>query len=293
MGLSPEPEGRTNGHGRKKTRRRRHEYPRTEQRRIGKPSAAQPAVRADASALRAPAPLNGALGSLESMTCWICGSPANSAEHFIKASDLRLMFGRISPNSPLFLHYEAGKGLPIHSAKSDKLKTSKVLCARCNDTRSAPFDEAWSKLFAYIFANWRRIKISRRLKLQGVFPGAVGHNALLFHLYFVKLFGCRIAHDKVRIDIRPFASSILNERAHPTLYLTFNCRTLPTKKARFAGPSEIHAMERDGELISASWYYTLDELDVQITWFAAAPLKNVPGAWHPTKGGKILAFRAR
>ena len=62
MGLSPEPEGRTNGHGRKKTRRRRHEYPRTEQRRIGKPSAAQPAVRADASALRAPAPLNGALG---------------------------------------------------------------------------------------------------------------------------------------------------------------------------------------------------------------------------------------
>ncbi len=62
MGLSPEPEGRTKGHGRKKTRRRRHEYPRTTQRRIGKPSAAQPAVRADASALRAPAPLNGAVG---------------------------------------------------------------------------------------------------------------------------------------------------------------------------------------------------------------------------------------
>ena len=61
-GLSPEPEGRTNGHGRKKTRRRRHEYPRTTQRRIGKPSAAQPAAGVDASALRAPAPLSGALG---------------------------------------------------------------------------------------------------------------------------------------------------------------------------------------------------------------------------------------
>ncbi len=61
-GLSAEPEGRTNGHGRKKTRRRRHEYPRTTQRRTGKPSAAQPAAGVDASALRAPAPLSGALG---------------------------------------------------------------------------------------------------------------------------------------------------------------------------------------------------------------------------------------
>ena len=42
------------------------------------------------------------------------------------------------------------------------------------------------------------------------------------HLYVVKLFGCMIVEGGVtQIDIGPFASSILNDRIHPNVYVAF------------------------------------------------------------------------
>ncbi|RMH11932.1 MAG: hypothetical protein D6698_15780 [Gammaproteobacteria bacterium] len=225
--------------------------------------------------------------------CWICGALADSREHLVKASDLRLFFGDVSPCKPLHLHHDNRRNIKIYSAKSNKLKTSKVICRRCNDTDTSNYDEAWSRLIRALHRDWQTIKITRRFKLQRAFPGTSSKQALNCHLFFVKLFGCRIVDEKMPIDVTPFAFSLRSATPHPTMFLTFNARNLPEKKLRYAGVSAVEGHERFGVCTMASWYYTLAELDVQVTWFNAPPVRNVPYAWHPSKSGKILKFRPR
>jgi hypothetical protein len=38
------------------------------------------------------------------MRCWICSDEADSAEHLIKASDLRALFGNVSQKNPIYFH---------------------------------------------------------------------------------------------------------------------------------------------------------------------------------------------
>jgi hypothetical protein len=241
------------------------------------------------------APVKTALGLITKiMKCWICGAEADSREHLIKASDMRAFFGRISPRTPVFLHSDKRRNIPVHSAKTNKIKTeNKVICRRCNDTETAIYDNAWSELLSYFHANWDLIKKSRRAKLHKAFPGNVKKRSLFFHLYFVKLFGCRIVDENMPIDISEFSKCVKEGIPHKTVYLTFNCRTLNSSKAFYAGPSEVHGNEYDGKCEMATWYYTLGELDIQISWFLKEPIRNVPKAWHPKNSGKIISFRQR
>ena len=228
------------------------------------------------------------------MKCWICGAEADSREHLIKASDMRTFFGNISAQTPVFLHTNKRRNIPLHSAKTNKIKTeNKVICCRCNDTETAAYDNAWSDLLNYLHANWNLIKTNRRIKLHKVFPGNVKKQALYFHLYFVKLFGCRIVDENMPIDISEFSKSVREGIPHKTVYLTFNYRTLNNSKAFYAGPSEVHAKEYNGKCEMATWYYTLGELDIQISWFNKEPMRNIPKAWNPERSGKIVSFRPR
>jgi hypothetical protein len=225
------------------------------------------------------------------MDCWICGESADSGEHRIKASDLRHYFGEISPRSPVFLHSDTHRNIPIHSSRSDKLKTSKVLCRRCNDTRTAAYDNAWDILRHELTQKWGVLKKTRRFKLQSAFPSAVSRQSINFHLFFVKLFGCRIADEKLPIELSEFSRSIMDDRPHPNVYLSFNMRNIPL--GVYLGVSEVHAKEYAGVCEAATWYYSFGELDVQVSWFREKPIKNIPYAWHPNTGGKIVRFRQR
>lgn len=222
--------------------------------------------------------------------CWICGANADSREHRVKASDIRRLFGEVTPDDPVFFHTDAHKNIRIHSAKSDKLKTSKVICRRCNDTNTAEYDHAWTELSHRMLNNWQNIKNTRRFKLQTAFPGMVRRQSTNFHLFFVKQFGCRIADENMPIDLSEFSRSLLEQRPHGSVYLTFNMRTLHDKHA---GLTEVHGIERNGECEAATWYYSLGELDVQVSWFKTRPLRNIPYAWHPERSGKIIKFRQR
>ena len=228
------------------------------------------------------------------MKCWICGAEADSREHLIKASDMRAFFGKILPRKPVFLHTDRRRNIPLHSAKANKLKTEhKVICRRCNDDQTAIYDDAWSELLAYCYSNWDTIKKNRREKLNNVFPGSVRKQSINFHLFFVKLFGCRIVDSNMPIDIGEFSKCVREGIPHRTVFLTFSYRTLNSSKAFYAGPSAVHAKKYGGICEMATWYYTLGELDVQISWFSREPIRNVRKAWHPDVGGKIIAFRDR
>lgn len=226
------------------------------------------------------------------MKCWICNSnEADSREHLIKASDMRLFYPGITPSTPAYMHTRNKNNIALHSAKTNKIKTNEqIICRRCNDTDTASHDDAWSELIQYIHNNWGMLVKRKKFSLSDVFPGNSNKKAVLFHLYFVKLFGCRIIDENIPIDIKKFSQAIQNNSPLEHFYLTFNYRSVNEK---FVGVSEIHAKDYSGSLEMATWYYTLGELDVQITWFKSKPLRNVPKAWNPNNRGKVIQFRNR
>ena len=113
------------------------------------------------------------------------------------------------------------------------------------------------------------------------------------HLFFVKWFGCRIVEDQMPIDVGPFALSLRERTAHPNVYLSFIKRHLSPNAVRFAGPGPVIGDDEAGRCTHASTYYSLGELDIQVTWFEFTPIRNVPFAWHPRETGKVIQFDER
>jgi hypothetical protein len=84
------------------------------------------------------------------MNCWICGAPgAETREHRTKASDLKDLFGKPTPQDPLYFHAcalpgsRARRKVRIGSLKSDALKYNHRICLKCNSSATQPYDFAW------------------------------------------------------------------------------------------------------------------------------------------------------
>ncbi|WP_372780160.1 hypothetical protein [Litorivivens sp.] len=229
--------------------------------------------------------------------CWICQlNEANSKEHLLKASDVRAVYGKVSPSEPIYFHNHRTRNIPVASAKTNRLKTKNVICRRCNDTVTQPFDRAWERFLAYTLKEWKAIRTTRRVKLHKAFPGSTRHNAILMHLFFVKLFGCRIQHEKLAIDLQPFRESIDAQRPHPQLFLIFTASSIHERGLPYSGVSEIHALTAgtNGTPLFATWYYSLSEFCIQVVWhhhlYDGGAL---PYQWHPSQKGKMVNVRAR
>lgn len=212
----------------------------------------------------------------------------------LKASDIRAFFGEVSERRPLYKHTQHKKNIKIKSAKSINLKTANfVICQKCNNDSTSAHDESWSALLRYMHENWEHIKKNGKVKLSKVFPGKSNKQAKNFHLFFVKHFGCRIVDENISIPIEMFSQAVKNNTPHPSLYLTFNARNLDKVERPLFEITEVHAKESNGLLVSATYYYTIGELDVQVTWFKQRPIRNVKKAWHPNCAGNIIKFRHR
>lgn len=228
------------------------------------------------------------------MNCWICGNIANSKEHLIKASDVRAFFGEVSEDRPLYKHTGKNKNHKIMSAKSINIKTKKtVICQRCNNQETSKHDEAWSELLRFIHDNLGHIKKNGKVKLSKVFPGKGKREARNFHLFFVKHFGCRIIDESIPIPIDLFSHSVKKNVPHPNLYLSFNTRSSGVKEPPYVGLSCVHKKWSGEKLVSATYEYTIGELDVQVTWFESKPIQNVRNSWHPNGRSNIITFRRR
>ena len=91
--------------------------------------------------------------------CWICGNIADSGEHRIKQSDMKILFGSNIKNE-LLLFTDEDKVIPLQSQNSKLLKT-KVLCKKCNNTETQPYDKAYEKFIQYIALNKEEIIYKR------------------------------------------------------------------------------------------------------------------------------------
>lgn len=222
------------------------------------------------------------------MNCWICGAHADSGEHRVKASDLKLLFPDVSQQKPIFTKDKDGNIIAVGSLKSNKLKWESRLCHACNTTRTQPHDRAWEKLSTYL----QTVKPSaKRIKLSNVFPGSSKTSMVKVHLFFTKLFGCLIAEHAIPIPLEPFSDAILEGKPHPHLLLGFGILASQTKNKAFITP--VQAMDLNNKTDKwtafANFHYMIRKVFVDIVYATdRALMEDVKDVYHATDTGKIL-----
>jgi hypothetical protein len=127
----------------------------------------------------------------QSGVCWWCGGVGDSREHKHKASVLRRMWGA----EGLSLGREGHDLHELRSWRSGAVKFGKVLCQKCNNERSQPFDEAYDVYEQFIQHNSARLSRSRVIDWRDVFGHDWEVQTRLLGCYAVKMFGCWIAND--------------------------------------------------------------------------------------------------
>jgi hypothetical protein len=220
--------------------------------------------------------------------CWICGAPATTGEHWIKASDLRSVFGTCSQLIPLYFHAPHKRNIPVGSIKADRLKFKGRICHRCNTTVTQPHDKAWEKLSSYLQKKIASDSKTVIIDLSKPFPGATKKELLNVHLYFVKLFGCHITEHSIPIDIAPFSKAILTNSAHGNVFLAFGNSVNVTNR-KIAGMTPIQAIEKNGSPVFAAWFYIVGNVAIEILF--AIDHRLIPrnlNAIHPSDPSKSL-----
>lgn len=222
------------------------------------------------------------------MRCWICGNPADSGEHLIKASDLRALFGNVTQKNPIYFHTKDRRNQPVGGIKSDKLKYRARICSKCNNERTQPHDRAWEKLSNYFRSRQPPIQKGTLIRLNRVFPGAARRSMLAVHLYFVKLFGCLIAEHSIPLDLSTFSDAILRELPHPKVHLAF-WAGLGDPSRKNVARSHVQTASLGGKIVYAGWFYGVDPVSVNVIYSEASEhRKGLVHSWHPATVGKCV-----
>jgi hypothetical protein len=222
--------------------------------------------------------------------CWICGNEAKTGEHLIKASDIRSYFGSLTKDKPVYCHTGVKKRKILQSADSIHVKSGALICNECNSSRTQEHDRAWETLSAYLQNNPDIMLGGKRFKLSKIFPGGTCRALLCIHLFFVKLFGCRIVEDNVPIDIEMFSNAIMNNKAHEHVYIGIGyLEAHETKKS--AGLTDIEARNINEKSEFATWFYNIGNIGVNIIYWPHKKTPKITGhTWHPDSTGKIFRF---
>ncbi len=224
--------------------------------------------------------------------CWICQQrPADSAEHRFKASDVRARLPWLSQGTPAYLQRDGrATNHPIGSAKAGKLKFKPTICAHCNDTATQPYDLAWERLSEYLHQQWRDIVRAGSFRLSRPFRGRQHIGAVNVHLFFVKLFGCKIVDDGVPIELARFRQSLRNRVPHPEVFLQIVNNPSIEESVLAAYDSEVHTMrDRGGQLDGATWLYQIAPVGVKVSWIrTGVPLELTGPYWHPSRLRKVV-----
>ena len=123
--------------------------------------------------------------------CWLCGDPADSAEHIFKARDLRRLFDRDGyARDDLPFHFDGKGHARVRSPKADRMKYQKSICATCNSNRTSGFDRAYDQLSDW-FAN-QQSNPAAQIDFRSVFGDDFMAGIDAFRRHCAKSLGCRL-----------------------------------------------------------------------------------------------------
>jgi len=223
--------------------------------------------------------------------CWICRKrPADTSEHRFKASDVRLKAPSVSQANPLFIQrFGRATNTKVGSARAKHLTFRPSICSWCNNTATQPSDLAWQRLSEYLHRHWPEIRRRRQFAMSTPFPGGSRVAALQVHLYFLKLFGCKIVEDKEPIDLTGFSEALRTAQPHPEVSILIADGTNDTQ-GFLAYDSGVYIMRnQQGEIHGAIWLYLIHPIAIKVGYIKAGQPLYLPGhPWHPSKPGKIV-----
>ena len=155
----------------------------------------------------------------EEILCWICGEKADSREHRIKRSDIKLILGEASQSKPIYVHDDKKRNRKVQSTNAKILKGEKDLCARCNNELTQPYDKAWERLSSYLKNNWGSIENKGSFRMSKVFPDGARLGMLGVHLFFAKILGCAIREGNASIDVSQLSDGIRLYTSVPNFWI--------------------------------------------------------------------------
>ncbi len=221
------------------------------------------------------------------MYCWICGEEGTTGEHLVKASDLKSYFGNVTTEDPVFFNKDS-RSWTMQSTNSKFVKSDAKICNSCNSNVTQPFDKDWEILSKYLQDNIKQLNSNKKIKLSNVFPGRKSEAMLNVHLYFCKLFGCRLASEDTPLDIEPFKDSINSVSSYDNLYIELGSWEPKNKNA---GITSIQAIEEAGEPVVVWWFYIVGKVAVYVSFCAKPEIKKlIKNCWHPDSLGKYVSF---
>lgn len=175
----------------------------------------------------------------------------------------------MSQQRPIYLQRDGrATNTKVGSAKATALTFSRSICAYCNNTLTQPYDLAWQHLSRYLHAHWAEIRRRRRFNVSSPFPGGTRAAALRVHLFFVKLFGCKIVEDCVPINLGAFSKALLECCPHPEIAI-FIADSIHHGQGILAYDSDVAIMSNQGELHGAMWMYRIDPVAVKVGYIKA------------------------
>lgn len=125
--------------------------------------------------------------------CWICGAPADSAEHRFKKSDLVRVYGRGSYDKEAApFHFRSGRLSRLQGPNSKLLKYAPDLCHQCNTTSTQVFDHAYEHFVSWVMDNEMDVTRRRFINFPEVFGAGWEDAQRNLYKYFAKSFGCRL-----------------------------------------------------------------------------------------------------
>jgi 5-methylcytosine-specific restriction endonuclease McrA len=158
--------------------------------------------------------------------CWWCGAVADSREHKHKKSDLIREFGSgpYLGDSAVVRGFD-GSLRQVQGPGANEVKFPRVLCARCNNARSQPFDLAYDILAAFVADHEDVILKARQFRFSDVY--GTGWRSAKDNLakYYVKHLGCRLVEAGVKVE-QPVLDYLSGQSADLTsLELRFEIRS--------------------------------------------------------------------
>lgn len=213
--------------------------------------------------------------------CWICGAAADSAEHMVKASDVRSIFGSVTHHTPVYRHSTGDANRLVRGVDVDALKFKRSICQQCNNARTQSHDRAWEVFGSAVRAIKPTLKKGDRIPVSRIFPGSVKASMLAMHLYCLKQLGCHAVENHIPLPLNHFALCIQSEVAHPWIRLIFV--SIPTGLSKYQiQVGDIKTLNRGGKTICAVWHYRVGTLGVFVSYAEPGhPRLTEDRGWHP------------
>ncbi|GAA3646754.1 hypothetical protein [Microbacterium marinilacus] len=126
--------------------------------------------------------------------CWWCGGIADSREHKHKRSALR----RMQDGGGMYLGVDGQAPYRVRGPNSPAVKFKKILCRKCNNVRSQPFDAAYDEYWKYVQTNSPMLNRATVVDWTAVYGDQWAEKTRALGRYAIKNFGCWMAESGFR-----------------------------------------------------------------------------------------------